>query len=102
MRDHSQWYIMIKKATFKELLDRNKAVSMHTRNLHFAEMFKVKIGELLSLMHEIFQKDDSNKFNLRRNRGFKAGNSKTVYYGPETISVSGPKLRIILPDEYQN
>ena len=83
-----------KKATFKELLDNDKAVSIHTRNLQIllTEMFKVKIGESPTIMHEIFQTDDSNNFNLRKNRGFKSGNPKTVYYGTETISVLGPKL----------
>ena len=33
MRDHFEWYTMIKKATFKELLDKDKTLSMHTRNL---------------------------------------------------------------------
>ena len=67
-----------------------------------SEMFKVKIGESPSMMHEIFQIENSNNFNLRKNRGFKPGNTKTVYYGTETISVLGPKLWIILPDEYKN
>ena len=53
-------------------------------------------------MYKIFQIDDSNNFNLRKNRGFKAGNPKTVYYGTETITVLGLKLWIILPDEYKN
>ena len=35
-----------KKATFKELLDKAKAVSIHTRNMQIlvTEMFKVKLG----------------------------------------------------------
>ena len=71
-----------KKATFKELLDNDKAVSIHTRNLQIlvTEMFKVKIGESPSIMHEIFQIDDSNNFNLRKNRGFKLGNPKTALW----------------------
>ena len=55
-------------------------------------MFKVKIGELPSIVHEIFLINDSNNFNLRTNRGFKPGYLKTVYYGIETISILGPKL----------
>ena len=95
---------MIKKTTFKDLLDKDKAVNIHTRNLQIlvTEMFKAKIEELPSMMHEIFQIDDSNHFNLRKNSRFKPGNSKTVYYGIEIISVLGPKLWIILPDEYKN
>ena len=93
-----------KKATFKELLDKDKAVSMHTRNLQIlvTEMFKVKIGESPSITHENFKTDDSNNFNFRKNRRFKPGNPKTVYYGTETISDLAPKLWIILPDGYKN
>ena len=43
--------------------------------------------------------DNFNNYNLRKNRGFKPGNTKIVYYGTETISVVGPKLWIILPDK---
>ena len=77
---------------------------MHTRNLQIlvTELFEVKIGQSPSIMHEIFQIDDSNNFTLRKNRGFKPGNPKTVYYETETITVLGPKLWIILPDEYKN
>ena len=53
-------------------------------------------------MHEVFQIDHSNNFNLRKSRGFKPGNPKTVYYGTETISVLGPILWVILSDEYKN
>ena len=93
-----------KKATFKELLDKGKAVSIHTRNLKIlvTEIFKVKIGESPSMMHENFLIDDSNNFNLRKIRVFKAGNPKAVYYATETISVLGPKSWIILPDKFKN
>ena len=43
-------------------------------------------------MYEIFQIDDSNDYNLQKNRGFKPSNPKTVYYGTETISALGLKL----------
>ena len=88
-----------KNFTFKDLLDKDKAVSIHTRNLQIlvTEMFEVKI-----IIQEIFQTDDSNNFNLRKNRGFRPDNPKTVYYEAKTISVLGPKLQIILPDEYKN
>ena len=52
----------VKKATFKELLDNEKAVSIHTRNFQIlvTETFKVKIGKPPSILHEIIQIDDSN------------------------------------------
>ena len=66
------------------------------------EMFKAKIGESPSIMHEIFLIDDCNNYNLRKTRGFNPDNPKIVYYGTETIFVLGPKLWIILPDECKN
>ena len=95
---------MIKKATFNELLDKEKVVNIHTRKFQIldTEMLKVEIGESPSVMHQIFQTQDSNNFNLKKNRVFKPGNPKTVYYGTETVSVLGPKLWIILPDKYKN
>ena len=48
-------------------------------------------------MYEIFLTDDSNTCNLRKNRGFKLGNPKIVYYETETFSVFRPKLWIVLP-----
>ena len=70
---------------YRQDKDKDKAVSIHTRNLEIpvAEMFKVKIGESASKMHEIFQTDNSNNFNLRRNKRFKPGNPKIVYYGTD-------------------
>ena len=79
-------------------------MSIYTKNLQIlvTEMFKVKIGESLSIMHEIFQKEYSNNCNLRINRRLKPSNPKTVYYGTKTISVLVTKLWIVLPNEYKN
>ena len=90
-----------KKATFKELLDKDKAVSIHTRNLQIivTEEFKVKIGEFPSTIHEISQIDDCDNSNLWKNREFEPCNHKTVFYVTEIISILVPKLWIILPNE---
>ena len=78
MRDYSEWYNMVKKVTFKELLDKDKAVSIHTRNVQIlvTEMFKINIGESPSIMHEIFHIDDCNNYNLWKNRRFKPANQR--------------------------
>ena len=79
-------------------------MSIHTRNLQIlvTEICKVKNGESPSIMREIVQIDNCINYNLRKDRGFKPGNPKTVYYGTETISALGPEIWIILPDEYKN
>ena len=53
-------------------------MSLHTRNLQrlVTEMFNLKIGESPSIMHEMFQIDESNNYNLRKNSRFKSGNPK--------------------------
>ena len=62
-----------KKSICKVLLDKDKSVSVHTRNLQIlvAEMFMVKNGELSSIMYKVLQIDYSNNYKLRKNRGFK-------------------------------
>ena len=71
MRDHSERYTIIKKPRLRNYLDKDKAVSIHTRNLQIlvTEVFKVKIGKSPSIMHEIFQIDGSNNYNLRKKIG---------------------------------
>ena len=103
MRDHSKWHTMTKKPLLTNYYIRTK-LSISTRNLQivFTEMFKVKIGESSSIMHEIFKIDDSNNLSIRKNRGFISDNLKTVYYGTENIFLLRPKLRITLPDVYKN
>ena len=93
-----------KKNRFEHLLDKNKTVSKHTRNLQIllTEMFKVKFGESSFIVYELFQLDKSNNYNFRKNRGFKPGNPKTVSCGTKTIFVFGAKLWIILPGGYKN
>ena len=79
-------------------------MSIYTKKLQIlvTEMFKGKIGESLSIMHEICQKEDSHNCNLRINRRLKPGNPKTVYYGTKTISVLVTKLWMVLPTKYKN
>ena len=78
----------VKKVTFKELLDKSKTISIHTRNL------QIFVTEIFKVWGIAFQINNSNNYNLRKNGGFKPGNPKTVYYRTETISVLKPKLWI--------
>ena len=68
-------------------------MSLHTRNLQrlVTEMFNLKIGESPSITHEMFQIDESNNYNLRKNSRFKSGNPKIV-----------KQLWIISPEDYKN
>jgi hypothetical protein len=85
-------------ANFQELLDKDKTVTIHHRNLQklAIEMYKVKNGDSPKIMQNIFQKIP-NHYNLRNNRIWTTHNVRTVYYGTETLSYLGPKTWDILP-----
>ena len=93
-----------RKTTFKQLLDKDRTVSIHTRNLQIlvTEMFQLKFRELSSILHEVFQIDNSNNYNFRKIGDLNLVIFKTCIMETKTISVSGLKLWIILPDEYKN
>ena len=51
------------------------------------KMFNVKIGESLCLTHEVVQMAESDDYNLRKNKGFKPGNPRSVDYETEIIFI---------------
>ena len=93
-------------SSFKELLIRDKSVTVHHKNIHFLaiELYKVKHDISLSyFMTEIFKQriipDDSVISGLRYQSDFyNYVNPKSVHYGLETLRSFGPKIWNILPD----
>ena len=69
------------KATFSELLSKDKSVTIPQRNLQLlvTEMFKTKNELNPKIMEEIFTFKDVD-YNLRNNTPLKISNVKTVYY----------------------
>ena len=55
-----------KSSTFYQLLEKDKSVTIHTRNLQYLaiEIFKVKIGISPIIMAEIFKFCDNTTYNL--------------------------------------
>ena len=86
-----------KNATFDELLEKDKSVTVHSRNLQIlaTEMFKVRNGLGPEILNDVFQINVS-LYNLR-NSEFKTENVKTVHYGTESLSFLGPKIWKLLP-----
>ena len=80
-------------STFSELLEIDKSVSIHQRNLQklALEMFKVKNDLSPEIMKEVFVLNDSCR-SLRKRSDFKHSNPRTVLYGTETLSFLGPKI----------
>ena len=61
-------------------------------------MYKVHHGLVPELMNHIFKKRNVTH-NFRKNSTFETRNIKYVYYGSETISFIGPKIRELLPSK---
>ena len=88
-------------STFKMLLDKDKSVTVHVRNIQTLaiEVFKTVNGVSPKIM--------SNVFPLKKTvthcskQIFVTRNTKTVNYGLETISVLGPKIWSILPKDWK-
>ena len=84
------------KATFSELLSKDKSVTIHQRNLQLLLqllIFKTK--------NELNPKIKGMVYNLRNNSSLKIGNLKTVFYETESFNNLGAKIWNLLPDEYK-
>ena len=85
-------------STFKELLNIDKSVTIHHKNLQVlaTELYKVHHGLSTELMNDIFKKRNV-MYNFRKNSTFETRNIKSVYYGSGTISFLGLKIWEHLP-----
>ena len=88
------------KLTFKELLDKNKTVSIHQKNLA-TEIFKVKLNISLEILKELFSFNVRN-YNLRSQSTLKRIKTNSVYFGSESLSSQAPKIWDIVPDSFKN
>ena len=80
-------------SSFSELLEKDKSVTIHHRNLQTLayEIFKVKNNMAPEILTEIFPQKESN-YSLRNSTTLQGRSNKTVMYGSETISSLGPKI----------
>ena len=93
-------------SSFVELLNINKSVRVHHRNIQFLaiEMYKVKLGIAPSFMSDIFKiRDIPTDSIIRRLRSplefYNYDIPKSVRYGEETLRSRGPKVWHILPSD---
>ena len=89
-------------SSFEELLNQDKSLTIHQRNLQklVTEVYKVKAGLAPAIVNDIFCFTETN-YLLRRDK-FKTKTPRTVLYGIETASYIGPKLWDALPADYKN
>ena len=91
------------KLTFKELLDKNKTVSIHQKNLQVlaTEIFKVKLNISPEILKDLFTFNVRN-YNLRNQSKLKRIKTNSVYFGSESLSSLTPKKWDLVPDSFKN
>ena len=89
-----------KTSSFEELLEQDKSVSLHTRNLQMlaTEMFRVHRSMSPPSFSELFRWRDIC-YSLRSNSNSVMSNVKSVFHGSEIISYLGLLIRDIAPLE---
>ena len=89
--------VTIKKIS--ELLNIDKSVTIHQRYLQylFIEICKVKKAISATIMNEIFQFFENTVYELRIGVHLPSKNSRTVFFGIESIMNLGGKLWNLVP-----
>ena len=88
-----------KNSSFRELLKRDKSVTIHERNIQelLTETFKVKSGVAPEIMTEILKFKD-HSYDLRNNNCMERRIIKSCKYDSETVLNLGAKVWDILPE----
>ena len=100
---HERWLRIIDndyRSSFEYLLDRDKGVTIHLKNVRtlVIEMFKVPKNLSPQLVTEIFEKRN-NVYDLRNPSEFVRPRIRSVFNGEESISYLEPKIWDIVPPE---
>ena len=91
------------ESTYSELLEKDCAVTIHTKNLQLLmiEMYKTRNDLNPSFMQEIFCENESH-YNLRNNNEFVQPRVRSVGNGTESVRFKGPQLWQMLPQTIRN
>ena len=90
-------------SSFEDLLDKDRSVSEHLKNIKTLaiEMFKISNKLTVPLMDEIFVKRN-NAYNLRKPSEFVRPKVHSVFHGKESISYLDPQIWDMIPVEMKN
>ena len=91
------------KSNLKELLEKDKSVTIHERNIQVlaTEMYKIENSLSPEIMGTIFEKRHL-QYSLRDQAAFKTSNINSTKYGTETISFRAPKIWGSVPQDIKN
>ena len=91
------------KSSFKDLLEKERSVTIHQRNIQsFAiELFKIKQGVSNSIFSDIFPLR-SLEYNLRHQNNFCGYSVKTSKFGLNSLSYFASKVWSMIPAELKN
>ena len=92
-----------KTSSFDELLERDKSVSIHNRNLQVlaTEIYKVKENLVPDTIKDIFNIIEP-PYNMRRNTMFQCTSIRTQKYGLSSLSYLGPQIWNLVPRDIKN
>ena len=93
-----------KKSNSQVLLQKDKSVSTHMKNVQCLaiEICKVKNGLSLEIMKVVFVFQENENYNLKSCTYLLNRNVHTVHFGTVTITNLGPKLCKLVPDEIKS
>ena len=91
------------RLSFEELLQKDRSVCIHHRNIHFLaiEMFKVLKGLSSQILNDIFSLRNI-EYNIRSQTDFSSSVVHSVKYGHNSLRYFGPKIWNIIPDDIKN
>ena len=101
-RFRERWFGLIysdRGSSYEELLDKDNSVPIHQKNLQklAIEMFKTYTGIAPQIMNEVFPRNYTLNYNLRRHPEFASRAINTVHYGAESLRFLGPTIWEMLP-----
>ena len=100
---HDRFLLIVysdKKSTFEKLLETDRSLLIHTRNLQIlaTEFFKETKDLTSTIFSEIFSKRCVH-YNLRHASKFSVPNVKSTFPGIKSLSNVGPKIWDLVPNE---
>ena len=82
------------KSSFKELLQKDKSVTIHQRNVHYLpiEIYEVRMGISPKIKNKIFRFSKNSVYSLRSGIQLEKPSINTVQFGSESTAYLGAKI----------